>query len=169
MVHILLVSTIITVTAGPFFGAGIPVNWGYFVLILILTAFTMASIGMLIGVVSPNSRSIVLFSQAIFLPSMILGGLMVPSSMLPTALYRVSMLLPTTYAMNAWRGLAFGLPATIDSHLSMLILLASAIIAFGLAIFLFNWDSKNRQVSRNPILGLLALLPYVLGALFLVG
>jgi ABC-2 type transport system permease protein len=33
---------------------------------------------MLIGVVSPNSRSIVLFSQAIFLPSMILGGLMVP-------------------------------------------------------------------------------------------
>jgi hypothetical protein len=71
--------------------------------------------------------------------------------------------------MNAWRGLAFGLPATIDPHLSMLILLASAIIAFGLAIFLFNWDSKNRQVSRNPILGLLALLPYVLGALFLVG
>jgi ABC-2 type transport system permease protein len=169
MVHILLVSTIITVTAGPLFGAGIPVNWGYFILILFLTAFTMASIGMLIGVVSPNSRSIVLFSQAIFLPSMILGGLMVPSSMLPPALYRVSLLLPTSYAMNAWRGLAFGLPATLDPRLSMLVLLASGIIAFGMAIFLFNWDSKNRPVGHNPLLGLLALLPYVLGALFLVG
>jgi ABC-2 type transport system permease protein len=169
MVHILLVSTIITVTAGPLFGAGIPVNWGYFILILFLTAFTMASIGMLIGVVSPNSRSIVLFSQAIFLPSMILGGLMVPTSMLPPALYRVSLLLPTSYAMNAWRGLAFGLPATLDPRLSMLVLLASGIIAFGMAIFLFNWDSKNRPVGHNPLLGLLALLPYVLGALFLVG
>jgi ABC-2 type transport system permease protein len=168
MVHILLVSAIITVTAGPLFGAGIPVNWGYFVLILLLTGFTMASLGMLIGVVSPNARSIVLFSQAIFLPSMILGGLMVPSSMLPPALYRVSLLLPTTYAMNAWRGLAFGLPPLVDPRLSMLVLLASAIISFGLAIYLFNWDSKNRQAGHNPLLGLLALLPYVLGVLFLV-
>ncbi len=167
MVHIILVSTIITLTAGPLFGAGIPVNWGYFILILFLTAFTMASIGMLIGVVSPNSRSIVLFSQAIFLPSMILGGLMVPSEMLPPALYRVSLLLPTSYAMNAWKSLAFGMTPTLDPYLSMLVLLASGIIAFGLAIYLFNWDSKNRQVGRNNLLGLLALLPYVLGAIFL--
>jgi ABC-2 type transport system permease protein len=167
MVHIILVSTIITLTAGPLFGAGIPVNWGYFILILFLTAFTMASIGMLIGVVSPNSRSIVLFSQAIFLPSMILGGLMVPSEMLPPALYRVSLLLPTSYAMNAWKSLAFGMTPTLDPYMSMLILLASGIIAFGLAIFLFNWDSKNRQIGRNNLLGLLALLPYVLGAIFL--
>jgi ABC-2 type transport system permease protein len=169
MVHILIVSTIITLTAGPFFGAGIPLNWGYFILILFLTAFTMASLGMLIGVVSPNSRSIVLFSQAIFLSSMILGGLMIPSSLLPPALYRLSLLLPTSYAMNAWRGLAFGMSTTMDPYWSMLILLASGIIAFGMATFLFTWDSKNRQSGHNPLFGLLALLPYILGAIFLVG
>ena len=109
-VHIFLVSIVITFTAGPFFKAGIPVNWGYFVLILILTAFTFASLGLLMGVVSPNSRAVPLFSQSIFLPSMFLGGLMIPSSMLPPVLYRISFLLPTSYAMNAWQGLAFGMP-----------------------------------------------------------
>lgn len=168
-VHIILVSIIITFTAGPLFKAGIPVNWGYFVLILLVTAFTFASLGMLIAVVSPNSRAVVLFSQAIFLPSMILGGLMVPTSMLPPALYRVSLLLPTPYAMNAWRGLAFGMQAPFEPFWALAILLASGIIAFVLAIYLFTWDSKNKTRRHNPYLALLTLLPFVLGAIFLAG
>jgi len=167
LVHIILVSIIITFTAGPLFKAGVPVNWGYFLLILILTALTFASLGMLIGVVSPNSRLIVLFSQAIFLPSMILGGLMIPSEMLPPALYRVSLLLPTTYAMNAWKGLAFGMEATFDPRWAVLILLASGLIAFAMAIYLFTWDSKNKAPGRNPLLAIACLLPFVLGAIFL--
>ena len=167
VVHIIVVSLIITVTAGPLFQAGIPVNWGYFALILLLSAFTLASMGMLIGVVSPNSRAIVLFSQSIFLPSMILGGLMIPSDMLPPALYRISLLLPTSYAMNAWRGLAFGMAPSFEPRWALLALLCSGLIAFVLAIYLFNWDSKNKQTGRSPLLGLLALLPFILGAVFL--
>jgi ABC-2 type transport system permease protein len=166
-VHIILVSLIITLTAGPFFKAGIPVNWFYFALILVLTIFTMASLGMLIGVISPNTRSIVLFSQSIFLPSMILGGLMVPASMLSTGLYRVSLLLPTSYAMNAWRGLAFGLDASFDPRWALLVLFSSGLIAFILSIYLFNWDNKNQRRGHNPLLGLLALIPYVFGAILL--
>jgi ABC-2 type transport system permease protein len=167
VVHIILVSLIITVTAGPLFKAGIPVHWGYFALILLLSAFNLASLGMLIGVVSPDTRSIVLFSQSIFLPSMILGGLMIPSDMLPPALYRISLLLPISYAMNAWRGLAFGMTTTFEPRWAVLALLGSALIAFILAIYLFNWDSKNKQPGRRSLLGLLALLPFILGTLFL--
>jgi ABC-2 type transport system permease protein len=167
LVHIILVSLIITFTAGPFFNAGTPVNWGYFALILILTAFTFASLGMLIGVISPDSRSIVLFSQAIFLPSMILGGLMIPSDMLPTGLYRVSLLLPTTHAMNAWRGLAFKMSTTYPSEWGLVVLLSSGLIAFILAVYLFNWDNKNRRRGHYPLLALLALVPYVLSVILL--
>lgn len=165
-VHMILVSALITFSAGPFFKAGIPVHWGTFVLILVLTIFSMASLGMLIGVVSPNSRSIVLFSQSIFLPAMILGGLMIPSSMLPAALYRISLLLPTTHAMNAWRGLAFGLPTTFDPIWGVLSLLSSGLIAFLLAVYLFSWDSKNQAKGRSSYLAILALFPYILGAIF---
>lgn len=166
-VHMILVSVLIAFTAGPFFKAGIPVNRGYFVLILILTIFNMASLGMLNGVVSPNSRAIVLFSQSFFLPSMILGGIMLPSGMLPAALCRISLLLPTTHAMNAWRGLAFGLPTTFDPRWGLLSLLSSGLIAFMLAVYLFSWDSKNQRKGRSPYLALFALVPYVLATVFL--
>src|SRR5512135_3600577 len=35
--HILIVSIIITLTAGPFFHASLPTNWGYFVLVFVIT------------------------------------------------------------------------------------------------------------------------------------
>jgi ABC-2 type transport system permease protein len=166
-VHIVLVSLIITFTAGPLFKAGIPINWGYFALVLLLATFTMASLGVLIGVISPNSRATVLFSQAIFLPSMILGGLMVPTNILPPALYRISLLLPTSYAMNAWRGLSFGLPTTFDPLWALLVLLSSGMIAIILAIYLFNWDSKNQRSGHSPFLALLTLVPFIIGAILL--
>ena len=167
--HVLLVSIIITATAGPLFKAGIPTNWGWFVMILLLTIFNFASLGMLIGVVSASARSIVLFSQLIFLPSMILGGLMIPSSMLPPALFRVSLLLPTVHSMNAWTSLAFDMTPVFDPRWSLLILLSSGVIAYGLAIYLFNWDNKNRRKGRNPLLALITWIPYILGAIFLAG
>ncbi len=165
--HILLVSALIAATAGPLFQAGIPTNWGYFALVLVLAIFSMASLGMLIGVISPNSRATVFFSQIVFLPSMILGGLMLPSSMLPPALYRISLLLPTTHAMNAWRGLAFGLPTTSAPQWGVLILLSGSLIAFLFAGFLFRWDEKNQRKGRSPYLALFALVPYLLSAIFL--
>jgi ABC-2 type transport system permease protein len=166
--HVLLVSIIITLTAGPFFHASIPTNWGYFVLVFVIAAFALASYGILIGVIASNSRSTVLYSQLIFLPSMILGGLMVPTSLLSPILYRVSLLLPTTYAMNAWQALAFQMPASFNPWAGLLILLVGGILAYGMAIYLFTWDSKNRRAGRSSLLGLLVLVPYVLGAILLV-
>lgn len=166
-VHVILVSVIITITAIPFFKAGVPSNWGWFVLILLLTIFTFSTLGVLIGVVSPNSRMIVLFSQLIFLPSMILGGMMIPSNMLPPALYRISLLLPTVHSMNAWRGLAYDLEPSFNPIWSILILLSSAVISFVLSIYLFSWDSKNRLSGRNPLIALIIFVPYVLGVIFI--
>jgi ABC-2 type transport system permease protein len=167
LLHMALVATIITLTAGRFFNALAPENWGFFILIFLLVTFAIAGIGMLIGVVSTNGRTTILISQLIFLPSMMLSGLMLPTSMLPPSLYRVALLLPPTYAMNAWRGLSFGLPASFSPYWSMVILLAGGLIAFGLAIYLFDWDSNNKSRRHNPLLALIALAPYVIGAILL--
>jgi len=165
--HIFLVSAFITFSAGPFFKASMPTHWGYFIMILILAAFNMASIGLLIGVVAPNTNAIPLFSQSIFLPAMMLGGLMIPSSLLPPTLYRISLLLPTTHAMNAWRGMAFGMTTTYAPAWGLLVLLLSGMIAFVLAIYLFAWDPKNRRRGQYPWLAALALLPFVISAILL--
>jgi len=69
--------------------------------------------------------------------------------------------------MNAWRGLSFGLPTTFAPIWGLLVLLFSGLIAFLLAIYLFNWDSKNQRNGHNPLLALFILVPYVLAVIFL--
>jgi len=109
----------------------------------------------------------VLWSQLIFIPSMLLGGLMIPYSMLPEAVGKVSQLLPATQAMNAFRGLAMGRKADFAPWGSVLLLLISGILAFVLAIYLFSWDSRNAERRGNPMLALLALVPYAAGIVLL--
>ncbi len=165
VVHTLVVAGIISATATRFFGAASPVNWAGFALVVLLTVFTIAGIGVLVGVISSNSHSAVLWSQLIFLPSMMLGGLMIPSSMLPEALSKIGMLLPSTYAMHAFQGLAWKLDVGFNPLWSAIILLASGILSFGLAIYLFSWDRHNTTRRAHPILAFVGWLPYIVGAL----
>ncbi len=167
VLHMVVVAMIITVTAPLFFGAPVPVNWLGFILFFLLAAFAYAGLGMLISVISSSSRAVVLWSQLVFLPSMLIGGLMIPSSMLPGALGKVGLLLPATHAMNVFQGLAQNQVATFDPIWSVIILLAGGILSFGLANYLFSWDSQNKTRRGHPALALLALLPYVLGVALL--
>jgi ABC-2 type transport system permease protein len=168
IIHTLIVSVIITAIAIPLFDAGRPTNWVAFALITLLTVVTLGAIGALIGVISSGSRSTVLWSQLVFLPSMLLGGLMMPLEFLPEAMRPVASLLPAAHAMQAFSGLAFGKETIFDPWFSVGILAASAVISFGLAIYLFNWDSQNSSRRGHPLLALLALAPYLVGMLVVV-
>jgi ABC-2 type transport system permease protein len=130
-------------------------------------AFACAGLSVLIGVISPSSRMTVLWSQLIFVPSMILGGMMVPYSMLPKIAGKFAQLLPATQAMNAFNGLAMGKAAAFSPWGSVIILLASGVLAFGLAAYLFSWDSRNTTRRGHPLLALLVLLPGLLGIFLL--
>jgi ABC-2 type transport system permease protein len=167
VLHLVIVAVVITATAPLFFDAPLPVNWPGYALVFLLLAFACAGLGVLIGVVSSSSQMTVLWSQMIYLPSMIVGGLMIPYEMLPPAMGRVAQLVPATHAMNAFRGLALGLASDFDPLGSLIILLVSGVLAFGLAVWLFNWDSRNRTQRGHPLMGLLVMLPYALGALVL--
>lgn len=167
ILHLVIVTAIITATAPLLFKAPLPVNWLNFIVIFLVMAFTCAGLSVLIGVVSPSSRMTVLWSQLVFVPSMLLGGMMVPYSMLPGAAGKFSQLFPATQAMNAFNGLAMGKIADFSPWGSVVVLLVSAVMAFGLAIYLFSWDSRNTSRRGNPLLALLFLLPYVLGIFLL--
>lgn len=163
--HALIVSLIIAVTAAPLFKGETPQSWGIFILLTLLIAFTYGGLGMLIGVISNNSRSTVLWSQLIFLPSMLLAGLMMPLSFIPESIRPISGLLPTTYAIEAMLGLAFGKETILDPQISALVLAATGVMAVFLAIFLFSWDAHNSTRRGSPLLALLVLLPLVAGIL----
>lgn len=160
ILHIIVVAAIITVTAPIFFDAPLPVNLPVFVLIILGTAVALAGLSVLIGVISPNTRLTVLYSQLFFLPSMIIGGVMLPFSMLPDVAAKIALLLPATHAMNALNGLAMGGTADFYAWGSVLTLFVGGATAFALAWYLFRWDSQNVDRRGRPALALLALLPY---------
>ena len=165
--HLAIVAAIITISAPLLFDAPAPQNWLNYVLVFIVTVIACSGIGVLIGVISDNTRTAILWSQLMFIPSVLLGGMMIPYSMLPAAAQKVSQLLPATHAMNAFNDLAMGRTSDFNPWASVLILLTSGIIAFALAIYLFSWDSKNTSRRGHPALAALVLLPYIIGILVL--
>jgi ABC-2 type transport system permease protein len=161
--HAVIASGIMVATAGPLFGAALPTDWAAFILVSLLTIAAFAALGALIGVASANSRATVLWSQLIFLPSMLIGGLMLPLSLIPKAMLPFSALLPPAHAMQALVGLAYGQETVLHPTVSAAVLLATALLGFGLAIYLFDWDRVNRARRGHPLMALLVLAPYVVG------
>jgi hypothetical protein len=69
--------------------------------------------------------------------------------------------------MNAFNGLAMGKQADFLPWGSVILLLLSGLLAFGLALYLFSWDSRNTARRGHPLLALLALAPYAAGIFLL--
>lgn len=165
-IHILVVAVIITISAPLLHNGPLPVNWGAYLLVFAALLLNCTGLGSLVGVIAGNSRSAILWQQLIYLPSMLLGGLMVPADMLPETFARIGHLLPTPYAMEAFLGLAYARETLYNPLIGVLILTMGGILAFALAGFLFSWDSNSPR-RRHPALAALVILPYLLGALFL--
>jgi len=165
-VHTVIVAAIITATAPVLFDAPAPVNWLGFLVTLVAIIFATAGIAVVIGVVSSNSQVVILWSQLVFVPSMMVGGIMIPYADLTPAVARASQLLPATQAMNAFNGLAMGGVADFEPWVSIASLLACGVLGFGLALFLFSWDSHNTGRRGHPALGFLVLAPLALTLLF---
>jgi ABC-2 type transport system permease protein len=163
--HTVIAATLIAVTAGPLFGGAAPENWLTLALVSLVAIFSLGALGMLIGVVAEGSRSVVLLAQAIFLPSTLLGGLMMPLEFLPDGVRVISALLPPAHAMQAVLALAYGQETVIAPVVSMTALVIGGLFAAGLAIYLFNWDQRNSSRRGHPLLALIALIPYVVAAL----
>lgn len=167
-IHLVITATLITVTAPPAFKVDLPVNWAAYFLVFLLLLFACSGLGTLIGVISSSSRQTILWSQLIYLPSMLLSGMMVPAELLPLPFVKIGHLLPASYAMQSFLGLSFGREALYEPLLGALIMLAGGLLSFGLAFYLFSWDSRNNTRRGHPALAALALLPYLLGALLLL-
>lgn len=161
LIHMTLVAVIIIVTAPLLFGAILPTNWLGFGLSFLLMVLASTGLGLLIGVVAPSSQAGVMLGQAVFLPSMLIGGLMFPTAYLPEMLGKIANLLPTTHAMNLYNVFARGLPYDLNPYLSAAVLYLGGMLALGLAIYLFNWDSQNKTRRGRPVMAFIATVPYI--------
>ncbi|HEY8891112.1 MAG TPA: ABC transporter permease [Clostridium sp.] len=104
-IHITIVSIIIIITGVTMFHASMPQNYLGFVISYLIILFSFLGLGTLLGVCSPNSRITVLLAQFIFIPSMILGGIMMPLDILSKNIQKISNIFPSTHSMNLFNNL----------------------------------------------------------------
>lgn len=141
--HLLVVSVVILVTAPVLYGAAIPDNMVFYFLVLFLLLFASISLGLLIGVAARSQSTVAMLSQVVFLPTVMLGGIMFPASMLPVPLRILGNLLPSTHAMRSFSSLAYGLPSDVNPAVAIAVMAGIGILASGLAVARFRTSAKS--------------------------
>ena len=97
-IHLLIMGTILYITAPLAFDAKIPSNSGiYFISLITFTAVSL-SVASILGMDVVDQAKISMFSMIIFLPSIMLSGIMFPAELLPEAFRVTGKLFP------AWWG-----------------------------------------------------------------
>jgi ABC-2 type transport system permease protein len=138
LLHLLVVSLVIFATAPVFFGAAMPANCLAYFVTLAAILFASISIGLLLGVTARNQAQATMLSQAVFLPSLLLGGLMFPANMLPAPLMWVGRIFPATHAMQAFTAWAFGQSAEVGPAISLAVIAGIGLVGLALAVRRFN-------------------------------
>ncbi len=168
LLHALLVSALITAVSILLFGGSAPVQWGWFVLIILLTSISVSSVGLLIGIASPSQRAGILLAQAIYIPSVLLSGIMIPQNVMPENLQFFIFLLPTSYSIRGFNDLAMNTQQlSAETLLPLLVLAAGTAVQLLLCRLLFQWDSKI-QNPKKSLLAFTAFIPYILGSVYLM-
>jgi ABC-2 type transport system permease protein len=121
------------------FHAALPAMSLAWVLRWCLAYLAFSGVGLLIGTLLDGDKAVLLISQIVFISSMMLGGLMVPLSILPSGLRSVAGALPASYAMGALS--AAGLAPRESIVLSALTLVCAV-----LSLIFFRWDRANKAV-----------------------
>lgn len=97
-IHLLIMGTILYITAPLAFDAKIPSHSGIYFISLITFAAVSLSVASILGLAVVDQAKISMFSMIIFLPSIMLSGIMFPAELLPEAFRVTGKLFP------AWWG-----------------------------------------------------------------
>jgi ABC-2 type transport system permease protein len=143
LIHILVSSSVIILSAPVLFGAERPAHPAAFFGILVLLIVTSLTLGLLIGVVAKNGAMSVMLSQAVFLPSLMLGGLMFPAAMLPDALRIAGRIFPATFAMQSFLAVGFSQSPDIALPTALTAMAAIALIGSIVVALRFRMIAKS--------------------------
>ncbi|XCP87008.1 ABC transporter permease [Roseburia hominis] len=96
-VHLMITCVIILLLAPVLFEAVLPANLPLFFLSLTVYVLVSLSIGCILGLVVKNQAKLTMIAQLVFLPSIMLSGIMFPIELLPTAFETIGKIFPASW------------------------------------------------------------------------
>ena len=97
MIHLLLMSVIIYTIAPFAFEAKLPTQSVFYFISLIIFIMISLSVGSILGLVMKKQAKVTMISQLVFLPSIMLSGIMFPIDFLPDVLRWIGMIFPAAW------------------------------------------------------------------------
>ena len=134
--HLMITCMVILLLAPILFKANLPSQFLLFFLALAIYIFVSLSIGSILGLTVNNQAKLTMIAQLIFLPSIMLSGIMFPSNLLPDFLQAIGRLFPAFWGFRLMVNHGFGL-----ENLWYLILVSC--IAVISCILLLNQQKTN--------------------------
>jgi ABC-2 type transport system permease protein len=97
--------TLMLMAGRHYFPPGAHVRWFSFTIALMISTWSILSVGFLIASIVPTARFAQPIGAVILYPMIAVSGLFVPVEALPPALHAVALALPLTYAVNLLKGI----------------------------------------------------------------
>ena len=135
-VHLMITCMVILLLAPILFKANLPSQFLLFFLALAIYIFVSLSIGSILGRTVNNQAKLTMIAQLIFLPSIMLSGIMFPRNLLPDFLQAIGRLFPASWGYRLMLDHGFGL-----ENLWYLILVSC--ISVMTCILLLNQQKSN--------------------------
>ena len=108
MIHLLLMSVMIYAIAPFAFGAKLPNQSVFYFISLIIFIMISLSVGSILGLVMKKQAKVTMISQLVFLPSIMLSGIMFPIDFLPDVLRWIGMIFPAAWGYQLMLDYGFG-------------------------------------------------------------
>ena len=115
-------------------GAFLPFMGAFF-----LVMISMFSIGMLVGGVSPNTKSASVLASLLYFPMLIFSGATLPYEVMPAVLQKLADLLPLTQGIKLLKAASLGLPAE-NVMASLAVMAVITVVCGGISIRFFKWE-----------------------------
>ena len=96
-VHLMISCAIILLLAPLLFDAALPVQLPFFFFALAIYIIVSLSIGSILGLVIKNQAKLTMIAQLVFLPSIMLSGIMFPINLLPDFLETIGRIFPASW------------------------------------------------------------------------
>lgn len=135
-VHLMISCAIILLLAPLLFDAALPVQLPFFFFALAIYIIVSLSIGSILGLVIKNQAKLTMIAQLVFLPSIMLSGIMFPINLLPDFLETIGRIFPASWGYRLMLDHGFRLE---NLWYLILVFCAAVIIC---AIFLNKQKSK---------------------------
>lgn len=125
--------------AALFFNYRLNGSWIEFMGSYLLVMLSIFSIGMMVGGIAKDSRSAGLIASILYFPMLIFSGATLPYEVMPSALQKLTDILPLTQGIKLLKATSIGLPIE-GAIIPVFAMIAIAVICISISVMFFRWD-----------------------------